>query len=262
MIIIGERINSSRKIILDAIKNFDEKTIINEIKLQTATHFVDMLDVNCGTEIKNEVEVMKWLISIVEAHTNLPVVIDSPNPQTISSVAKMCRNLGMINSITAEDERIEAIVPVAAELKTKLIALTIDQNFIPSTAEERMKVIDKIVNKCLSLNFDITNLYIDPLVKPVSVEQQQALEVLKTLKMIKENNLKSICAISNVSFGLPKRWFINRAYMILCYWHGVDAVFVDPADKEMLLYIKTAEMLSGKDEYCLSYIEFVRKFFN
>ncbi len=262
MIIIGERINSSRKIIQEAIKNFDENVIINEIKLQTALPMVDMIDVNCGTEIKNETEIMKWLINIIQAQTSLPIVIDSPNPEVISAALNICKNVGMINSITAEDERIESILPLAKQYNTKLIALTIDKNFVPTTAEERMKIVDKIVNKCISFGFNIDNLYIDPLVKPVSVEQQQVKEIIKTLKMIKDNNLKSICAVSNVSFGLPKRWYINRAFTILCCWYGVDAVFIDPADKELLMYIKITEMLNNKDEYCLSYIDFVRQFFS
>lgn len=262
MILIGERINSSRKIIQEAVKNFDKDVIIKEIKLQTAIPAVDMIDVNCGTEVKNEADVMKWLIEIIQSYTDLPLVIDSPDPKTIQAAVSICKNVGMINSITAEDERIESIVPIAKQYNTKLVALTIDKNFIPTTADERMKIVDKIVNRCVSLGFNIDNLYIDPLVKPVSVEQQQAVEVVNTIRRLKSQNIKSICAISNVSFGLPKRWFINRAYAILCCWHGLDAAFVDPADKELLLYTKISEMINCKDEYCLSYIEFVRQFFN
>lgn len=262
MILIGERINSSRKIIQQAIKNFDKDIIINEIKLQTAIPVVDMIDVNCGTEVKNEADIMKWLIEVIQMYTSLPLVIDSPEPKTIQAAINICKNVGMINSITAEDERLETIVPIAKQYNTKLVALTIDKNFVPTTVDERMKIVDKIVNRCISLGFNIENLYIDPLVKPVSVEQQQAIEVVKTIQVLKSHNLKSICAISNISFGLPKRWFVNRAYTVLCCWYGLDAAFIDPADKELLMYVKISEMLNNKDEYCLSYIDFVRQFFS
>ena len=261
MIIIGERINSSRKIISEAIKRFDKEIIINETKIQISNSLVNMLDVNCGTEIKNEPEIMKWLVEIVQSITNLPLVIDSPNPIAIESALKVCKNVGFINSITAEDERIESILPLAKQYNTKLIALTIDKDTVPSTAEERVKIVEKIVNKTTKFGFDIKNLYIDPLVKPVSVEKSQVKEVLNTIKILKNLGLKTVVAISNVSFGLPKRWYINRVFLSLCIWYGVDALFLDPVDKELALYLKITKMLSAEDEFCLSYLNFIREHF-
>lgn len=263
MLVVGERINTSRKEIQQAVKQRNGDIIKKEALLQVESG-ADMIDINCGTEVYNETEIMRWMIELVQEVTDTPLVIDSSNWKTLVDVAKSVKNLGMINSITAEQERLQNILPLAKELNCKVVALTIDETGrLPENAEERVKIVENIINYSLKIGFDVKNLFFDPLVRSVAVEQTQPYEVLKSIEILKKRKLNTICAISNVSYGLPKRKWVNTTFLALCMYNGLDACFVDPTVKEIMLTLKTVDMLLGKDEYCLNYIEFIKtKFFD
>jgi len=261
MLIIGERINSSRKSIFEAIEKKDIKFIQQEAinQINSGAH---MLDINCGTNLKSEKLDMEWLIKIIREVTNVPFVIDSPNPEVIEyGLSIYTGNRVMVNSVTGELKRMEDIFPLVKKYNTDIIALTLDESGMPHTAQQRLNVAKKIINKAKEYGISEEKIYFDCLVRPVSTEPEQILEFLNALKMIKNENpnVKTICGLSNVSFGLPNRKLINSVFVVLCLYNCLDAALIDPTIKEMVSSIYATEVLLNKDEFCLNYITACRE---
>jgi len=155
MLVIGERINATRKIIATAIEQRDVKLVQEEVNIQIQSGIVDYLDINCGlgrTDITKEIEDMKWLIGVVQEVTDIPLMIDSPNYEVIETALKLCKNVSttppIINSITLEKQRYEKILPLVKEYNTSVVALTIDDNGVPKTKTERLEIAKKIISLC------------------------------------------------------------------------------------------------------------------
>ena len=267
MIVIGERINATRKNIAVAIEQRNEKLIQEEVKIQIQSGIVDYLDINCGlgrVDINKEIEDMKWLIEVVQQNTNIPLMIDSPNYEVIEVALKMYKNVSakpIINSITLEKQRYEKILPLVKEYETSVVALTIDENGVPKTVNERVEIAKKIISLCKE-KYDIEEerIFIDFIVKPVAVEPDQTIHFLDAVKTIKNlfPKIKTVCGASNVSFGLPNRRLLNSIFLAMAISYGLDAAIIDPTDKKVVSSIYPAEALLGKDEFCLKYIEAYR----
>jgi cobalamin-dependent methionine synthase I len=266
MIVIGERINATRKIIATAIEQRNVKLIQEEINIQLQSSIVDYLDVNCGlgrTDINKEVEDMKWLMNVVQEITDIPLMIDSPNYEVIETALKMYKNKSkpIINSITLEKQRYEKILPLVKEYDTSVVALTIDENGVPKKAIERVEIAKKIINLCKKYDIDEERIFFDFMVKPVAVEPDQTIEFLESIKTIKTlfPKVKTVCGASNISFGLPNRKLLNSVFLAIAISYGLDAAIIDPSDKKIVSAIYSAEALLGKDEYCMRYIDAYRE---
>jgi len=254
MIIIGEKINSTRKDMAQAISQNDA-AYIQKIALEQVNAGANMLDVNCATQIDNEPAKMAWLVKIVQGRINIPLVIDSPNPLAIESALKVHQGQSIINSTTAEPDRIKQIFPLAQKYRAGLIALCIDEKGMPKTAQDRFEIARRLYQTALDYKIPPEDLYIDPLVRPVATEPGQVNEFLDSLRLIKTlKNVKTICGLSNVSFGLPDRKLLNATFVVMALAAGLDAAILDPTDKAVLARIKASEALLNQDEYCLNYI--------
>lgn len=261
MIIIGERINSTRKSVYKATDSRDEKFLINEAKKQ-AQAGANFIDVNCAMFLEKELQTMNWLVRTIQNALNIPLCIDSPNSKAQEAGLSAHKGKAFVNSITAEDERLNQISPLLKKYDPYVIGLVIDENGMPKTAQERGEVALKIAKKS---KISKDNLYIDALVRPVATEQNQGYEFIEAIKLIKKNNLKTTGGLSNVSYGLPNRSLLNAAFLKLAIDAGIDAIIIDPADnlvkdalagkslpKEQFEIAK--KTLLGQDEYCMEYI--------
>jgi len=254
MIIVGERINTTRKSIRKAVEERDTGFIQDEAKKQ-ADAGANYIDVNSGTSVKNEVEDMKWLVETVQAVVELPLCIDSPNPEALEAGLAIHKGKPIINSITGEQSRMEMILPLVEKYKTSVVALTMDETGMPHTAAQRTDIAKKIVDAVVKRGIAEEDIYFDALVRPISTEPKQAIEFLDSLKGIKSlGKVKTICGLSNISFGLPKRGLINAAFLNMAVYAGLDAALIDPLDKGMLAAVKISDALLGRDEFCLNYI--------
>lgn len=254
MLIIGERINSSRKTIDRAIEARDAKVIQQEAKAQVEAG-AQMLEVNCGTRIDTEPEDMAWLVKTVQGAVDRPLSIDSPNPKAIEAGLAVHKGRAMVNSITAEAGRAGGILQLVKKYNSQLVALLMDEKGMPQTSEERLAIAKKIMGLATEYGIREEDLYLDPLVRPVSTEPKQVGEVLKTIRSIRSlGRVKSIVGLSNISFGLPRRSLINRAFLAIVLEAGLDAAIIDPTDPEMITTLKATNAVLGKDEYCLEYI--------
>lgn len=255
---IGERINSSRKTISRALESKDEAFIRKEAKLQKEAGAA-MLDVNCAFNSKNEAADMEWLVRIVQEETGLPLSIDSPNPKAIEAGLRKHKGRALINSITLEKERAGAILPLVKKYNAQVIVLPMDEGGMPSTAGERVKIVEKALALTREHGVSEEALYIDPLIRPISSEPRQAVEVIESVKLIKAKyDLKMTCGLSNVSFGLPERSILNAVFLAMLLSAGLDAAILDPTNKKVKAVLKASDALLGNDKFCKEYIKSYR----
>lgn len=260
MIIIGERINSTRAHIQEAMKAKNAAFILKEAKKQLEAG-ADFIDINCAMSLGDEVQDVDWMVSILQSEIpDISICIDSPNYLAIKKALEIYKAKGslFINSITGEQSRVDHIVPLAVQYNTKLIALTMGDSGMPNTAEERFDIAKNILAKVSAKGFKVENLYFDPLIRPISTEPEQAREILKSIPMIKSLGSKTICGLSNISFGLPDRKLINSAFLTMAIHSGLDAAILDPTDRQIVSSIRASRALLGEDEYCAEYIKAFR----
>lgn len=256
MLIVGELINSSRKNIEEAIERSDAG-FIKSIAERQIEAGAGILDVNCATFVDDEIAKLEWLIKTIQSAVDAPISIDSPNPKAIEAGLKLQKRPSLINSITGQKERMNAILPLAKKYNASLVALAMDDKGIPDTAQKRLEVAKKIVRAAGNFGIPATKIFIDPIIKPISTEQGQANEFLTALRLIKENlkGVNTICGLSNISFGLPNRHLLNQVFLTLSIFQGLDAAILNPLDKELMLAIKAENALLGKDQYCMEFIK-------
>lgn len=260
MLIVGERINSTREKIKSAIKARNADFITDEASRQIASG-AGFVDINCAVTDGDEVQDIDWVISVIQSGIpGVSICIDSPNYFAIERALEVYKAKGgvMINSITAESDRIDRILPLAVSSNAKLIALTMDHKGMPDTAEERFEIARSMAERVKAGGLDLANLYFDPLIRPISTEPAQAKEFLRSIPLIKSLGANTICGLSNVSFGLPDRKIINSVFLAMAIQSGLDAAILDPTDKLMLSSLRAARALVGRDDYCAEYIKAFR----
>ena len=260
MLIIAERINASRKSISQAISDGDREFIQNEAKNQDQAGG-DYIDVNAGTFVGEEAEKLKWVIEAVQEVTEKPLCIDSPDPEVIKAMVPLVKKPPMINSITLEPERLEGILPIVAENKTKVIALCQSEDAMADTADDKVKMAEQLVEKVTAAGIPLDDLYIDPLVYPLSTNTQSAIATLEAIERIMKGfpGVHTTCGLTNVSYGLPARKLINRTFLVSAIGRGLDSAILDPTDNALYGSLKAALSVNGRDDYCMEYITAFRE---
>jgi 5-methyltetrahydrofolate--homocysteine methyltransferase len=259
MILIGEKINSSRRVIAEAIASRDREYIQNEAKVQGAAG-ADYIDVNAAAFMEKEAECLRWIIEEVQEVTDLPLCIDSPDPEVIGKVIPLVKRPPLINSITLEPSRLDGILHLVLEYKATVIGLCQTGNQMGKTAAEKVELAGRLVEKITSFGIDIDALYIDPLVFPVGADSNSACATLEAIEKIMEQfpGVHTVCGLTNVSHGLPNRKLVNRTFLAEAIARGLDAAILDPTDKKLCSVMRAALMLAGKDNFCVQYIKAFR----
>jgi 5-methyltetrahydrofolate--homocysteine methyltransferase len=259
MIIVGELINASRKAIAEAIEK-EDAAAIQKVATDERENGADYIDVNAGVFVGKEVDYLKWLVTTVQEVVDGPCSIDSPDPKAIEAALELHKGTPMINSISLEKERYDALLPIVAGTDFKVVALCMSDAGMPETVDDRMKIADKLVNGLLQNNVPVENIYVDPLVQPVATNKTYGVEFLNAIEKIVTTykGIHTLCGLSNISFGLPERKFLNQTFMVMAIAKGLDGAIVNPLDKKMMANIITAEALMGEDEYCANYLSAYR----
>ena len=259
MIIIGELINASRKAIKAAIEDRDVKSI-QEVAQAQAEAGADYIDVNAGIFVGQEPEYLKWLVETVQQCTDKPCAIDSPDPVAIEAALSVHKGTPMINSISLEKERYEKLLPIIAGTQTKVIALCMSDAGMPKTVDDRMRIADALVNGLLRNNVVAENIFVDPLVQPMSVDSTFGMEFINAIEKIVETfpGIHTACGLSNISYGLPARKFLNQTFMTMAISKGLDGAIINPLDRRMMSNIIAAEALAGRDSFCMNYLKAFR----
>jgi len=206
MLIIGENINTSRKRIAEAVETQDAEFIVQtaENQANAGAHFID---VNAGTCMDREPEYLCWLVKTVQDAVDLPLCLDSPSPKALSAAVKHHRGVPMINSISLEKDRFDDMLPVITSQPCRVVALCMAETSMPVTTEDRVRTGAELIDRLTSEGVPLDNIYVDPLVQPVSVDTRMGNTVLGAIKAIMKEfpGVNTICGLSNISFGLPAR---------------------------------------------------------
>jgi len=255
MLIIGELINASRKAIAAHIENQDTAAI-QTVARDEFNAGANYIDVNAGMFVGKEPEYLKWLVETVQAAVEAPCCIDSPDPDAIEAGLSVHKGTPMINSISLEKDRYDKLMPILAGTDLKVVALCMSDDGMPETLDDRMAIADKLINGLLKNNVKLENIYVDPLVQPLSVNDTYGFEFIDAIEKIMTTfkGIHTTCGLSNISYGLPNRKFLNQMFMVMAIANGLDGAIVNPLDKRMMANIIAAEALAGKDEYCSNYL--------
>lgn len=259
MIIIGEKLNSTLKSIRPAMESRD-KEAIQDLALRQVKAGANFIDVNAGMFHENEPEILQWLIETIQEVTDTPFAIDSPSAIAILTGLKANKNgKPIINSITAEKARYDALIPLIKQFDTKVIALCMDDSGMPETCEKRVDIARTLIKNLTQEGVAMNDIFIDPMVRPIATGSHYGTVAIETIRQVKNEfpEVHIACGLSNISFGLPARKIINQSFLVAAMAAGMDGAIVDPLDKKLMSFVYASEALLGKDDYCM---EFLTKF--
>jgi cobalamin-dependent methionine synthase I len=256
MIVVGEKLNSSNRRIARAVERRDSACIA-AVAREQAEAGADYIDVNAGTFLEEEAQSLCWLVETVQAEVDRPLCLDSANPAVLEQAVELHRGEAMINSISLEPGRFQGLLPLIAYRPCHLVALCMPPSGLPASAADRVQAGAELVGRLADAGIPRERIYLDPLVQPVSVDAHSVLQVLNALDEIHSRlpGVRTICGLSNVSFGLPRRRLINRCFLALCMARGLDAAILDPTDGRLMAAKLATEMLMGRDDYCQNFID-------
>jgi len=260
MIVIAERINATRRRIARALDERDADRIAREARIQTEAG-ADFIDVNAASNPAQETENLLWAVEVVQDSTDLPLCLDSASPGALRTALELIEgDTVMLNSVTAEKAKMEAVLPIAAEFGTHLVALTMDDTGLPTTAEQRVDIAGRLVEAAAQAGIGAEKLYVDPCIQPLCTSPDQARECLAAVSRIMAAfpGIHTTCGLSNISFGLPQRGLVNRTYLACLIMAGLDSAIIDPTAEGMMDTACAAEALAGRDEFCMNYISRMR----
>jgi len=258
MLIIGELINCTRKKVGESARNRDEE-FFRQLARKQVNAGAHVLDVNGGVP-DHEVEVLTWLVGLVQGVAEVPLSLDSADPIALSKALPLCKERPIVNSVSDEPAR-WALLPLLKEYKPKLIALCMSEAGPPAGVEDRVATASRLIDRLTAAGFAVDDLYLDACVMPASTSQDQGVKLLTSIRQIVElyPGIHISAGVSNVSFGLPQRKLLNEAFILLLMAHGLDAAIVDPCDPQLMANVLAAEALLGRDEYSGEYLRAYRQ---
>lgn len=253
---IGERINpTARKKLANDIREGRMEMVVEEARLQAAAG-APILDVNMGVPGIDEAAAMKKAVVDIQAAVDVPISIDSTNPEAVEAALKAFVGRPLINSTTGEEKSMNRVFPLAKKYGAAVLGLCLDENGIPDTAEGRFAIAEKIYRRAKEYGLRDEDIFLDCLVKTASAEQAQVMETLKALQMVKSRlGLRTVLGVSNVSHGLPAREILNSSYLAMAWAYGLDLPIMNPFDERMVDATRAAAVLMNRDSYAGSYID-------
>jgi 5-methyltetrahydrofolate--homocysteine methyltransferase len=256
-VIIGEKINPTGNKKLAAALSVDNLDFVRQLVERQVAWGADVLDINVGVPGIDEVAVVKEVVELVASIASIPLCLDSGNPEVLAVGLAAAPGKPLVNSVSGEEKRLDRVLPLVKERGAAVIGLTMDDNGIPKTAEERVAVAEKIIERASKLGIPVEDIIIDPLVLTVGSDSQAAMVTLQTIELVrKEFGVNINLGASNVSFGLPDRLSINQAFLALAIQMGATCSITDPM--KLGATIKAADLLLGRDENSLRYIKYFR----
>lgn len=253
--VIGERINpTGKKKFKEALKSNNIDYILTEAITQVELG-ADILDVNVGLPEINETEMMIRTIKEIQSIVNTPLQIDSSDPKVIEAAARIYNGKPIINSVNGKEEVMKEIFPIAKKYGACVVGLTLDENGIPSKAEERVKIAEKIINTAKEYGIKKEDILIDCLVLTASAQQEEVIETVKSVRMVKEKfGVSTVLGVSNVSFGLPKREILNQTFLAMTLAEGLDLPILNPGNNAVMDVIKAFKVLANIDKEAKEYV--------
>ena len=259
--IIGERINpTGRKLFQQQLRAGDLSRITVDVEQQVRGGAM-LLDVNMGAPLADEAALMVSAITIIQQLTDLPLVIDSSIPEVLEAGLKTYRGKALVNSVTAEDERLHTILPLVRQYGAAVIGLPNDEEEIPQEPERRLELTRKLIRTATdTYRIPLEDIVIDPLAMPVGADTGHVVRTLETIALIRDEfGVNMTLGASNLSFGMPDRDAITAAFLPLAAANGLTSAIMDARSPQVVTAARAADLLLGRDEWGAAWIAAYRR---
>ena len=258
-VIIGERINpTGRKKLLSELKEGKFDIVKNDAVAQVEAG-AKIIDVNAGVPGANEEALLKDMLYAVMDVTDMPLCFDTADNKALETALSIYEGKALINSINGEEERLAAVLPLVKEYDATVIALCMDDDGIPPTAEARFKVAAKMIEQAGKLGVSPDRLVIDPLALTMGSDHNAGRIAIDTIKMVVEEfGVNITMGVSNISFGMPDRPAINANFLAMAILAGLTCPITNPLEEEIILAVQAADLVMGRDEFGMNWIKSYR----
>jgi len=257
-VVIGEKINpTGRKKLAAALqeRNYD---YVTELATTQVAWGADVLDVNVGVPGLDDVALLPEVVKLIASVVKVPICIDTPNHDALAAALPVAPGKPLVNSVNGEEKSLQRVLPLVKDRGAAVIGLTMDDSGIPATAEARLAVAARIIERATTLGIPIADIVIDPLVLTVGADSNAAAVTLRTIQLVRQEFGVNInLGASNVSFGLPDRQTINQAFLALAIGQGATCMITDPI--KLTAIIRAADLLLGRDRYAKRWVSFFRQ---
>jgi 5-methyltetrahydrofolate--homocysteine methyltransferase len=254
VVIIGESINPTRRKKL--VSSLEERNFAYVLELASTQikAFADVLDVNVGYPGVDDEKLLPETVKVLEDNFDIPLCLDCPNPKAIEAALKVSKGKCLINSVNGEEKSLNALLPVAKEYGAAIIGLVMDDNGITHDPEKRLAIAEKIIERALRTGLKREDIIIDPMAMAVSADPGACLVTLKTTKLVHDRLGQNITlGVSNISFGLPGREYLNSAFIALAIGAGLTCPIANP--EKIAGIIRATDLVIGRDDFAIRYIE-------
>jgi 5-methyltetrahydrofolate--homocysteine methyltransferase len=260
IVIIGERINpTGKKRLAASLERGEMDVVVEEARRQVAAG-ARVLDVNVGLSGADEVALMVEAVAAVGKAVEVPLCLDSARPEVLAAGLKAYQGKALVNSVNGEESKLEAVLPLVAEHRAAVIALTMDDKGIPADVDTRLAIADKIIDRATKLGIPLEDVIIDPLAMSVAADDQAGRTALSALAAIRERfGVNQTIGASNVSFGLPDRAAVNTVFLAMAAVNGLTCPITDPTVWEIKRTLVIADLMRGRDEFGMNYITAYRE---
>ncbi|MCI5954062.1 MAG: homocysteine S-methyltransferase family protein [Lachnospiraceae bacterium] len=255
--IVGERINPTGKKLLQTQLREGCMDKVLQFAEEQEQGGADILDVNMGMSGIDEKEMMLRAIEEISSVTSLPLSLDSSHVDVLEAALRNYPGRALINSVSLEKEKFEKLMPIAKKYGAMFILLPLSDKGLPENMEEKTQIIDTILERAYALGMEKEDIIVDGLVATIGANKKAALETLETISYCKKNGLATICGLSNISFGMPERSYVNASFLTMAIREGLTMAIANPSQELLVSCAFATDMLLAKEESDIRYIEYV-----
>lgn len=248
LIVIGELLNSSRKPVEEAFLSREAGHLL-DLALEQEKAGCAYLDLNASTLLEQEVEIISWIIPLIQDRVAIPVSIDSTNPAALEAGLKVHRGRALLNSLPGKQKELEEIIPLIRDYQPQVIVSCLDEGGFPRTPEQTVEIARRILDRVFSQTPVTANdVFLDLLVRPLAVVPEAGRLFLESLLLVRKEfpGIKTVAGLSNVSFGLPRRRVVNLTFLTNLIGHGLSAVIADPLSPDFWTTVIVSEFLNNR----------------
>lgn len=259
-VVIGERINpTGRKLLAAEMAAGNFSRVIADALAQVGAG-AHVLDINAGIPLTDEAELMAEAVRLVQEVTDAPLCIDSSVVKALAAGLNAAKGKPLVNSVTGEEERLEAVLPLVAERHAAVIAISNDETGISYDPRQRFLVAKRIVERAERYGIPREDILIDPLAMPVGAVQSAGNHLFQIVRMVREElGCNTVCGASNISFGLPNRKSLNATFVTMAIAAGLPCAITNPLEAEIMAAIRAADVMMGHDDNCATWIQSQRQ---
>lgn len=261
MLVIGELINATRRLVRQAVLEHHE-AVMHDLAVRQSQAGADYLDVNvaAGTgDSAREAADMQWAVETIRQVCDMPLAIDTADPRVLAAGLQAAGPGTMVNSVSLESGRLEPFLELIREYDASAVALPVSDAGVPKEPRERLANCQHLLEKALEAGVPGAKLYFDPLVMPLSVDTANGPAVLETLRGLREGGMQTTLGLSNISYGLPQRSLLNRSLLAMALAVGLDSVILNPLDRGVAATLIACRALHNEDPMCGRYLRAYRK---